>query len=287
MGSLEIIDQARRRVYDQAGPADDQYVRARYAAQRLVHNIRIQAFLVEDDVRFDGSAALAAFRDAVRFFHIISIIELPAAGAVIAEDRTVQLQNLFAAGFLVQAVDILRDDRLQLPRLLQLGQFPVSRVRLRVQGQHLILVETVEFFRFPHKKCMADDRLRRIVILHMIQTVLAPEIRNSALRRDARAAEKDDIIASVNNLLQFLNLCSIHTDPPSETFLILPYSAHISACESDCSSAGFRYPQPLNSACTSGFPSSVYRYPQLLIASARRMQCALSFSAIIAQPAGT
>ena len=96
------------------------------------------------------------------------------------------------------------------PGLLQLGQLPMRRVRLRVQRQHLILVKPVELLRLPYKKSMADDRLRRILILHMIEPVLAPEVRNPALRRDARPSEEDDIVAPVDDLLQLPDLIRIH-----------------------------------------------------------------------------
>ena len=57
----------------------------------------------------------------------------------------------------------------------------------------------------PLKKRMAQNRLRRIVILHMIQPVHAPEIRDAALRGDTRTAEEDDAVALLDDLFQRRN----------------------------------------------------------------------------------
>ena len=142
--------------------------------------------------------------------HVFRVIEGTAARTVIAQHRSVQLQHLFAACLLVQTVNILGDNRLHLPCPLQLSKLSVRRIRLSVQGKHLILVKPVEFIGLSHKEAMADNRLRRILVLDMIEAILAPEVRNSALRGNPRPSEEDNVIASINDLLQLSDFLRIH-----------------------------------------------------------------------------
>ena len=76
----------------------------------------------------------------------------------------------------------------------------MSSVRLRVRKQHLVPVESVKFLRLSHIEGMAQDRLRRIIILLVVQSVRTPEIRNMALRGHAGTAEKYDIAALIQPL---------------------------------------------------------------------------------------
>ncbi len=103
-----------------------------------------------------------------------------------------QLEHVFASGSLVQTVDVLRDDGGQLARPLQLRQLAVRRVGLCVQSEHFVLIKTVKFLRLRHKERMTEDGLRRIIIFLIVQTVDTAEVRDSAFRRHARTAEKDN-----------------------------------------------------------------------------------------------
>lgn len=114
-----------------------------------------------------------------------------------------QFQHRFAACLLVQAVDILRDDRRQTTAGFQLRQKAMRVVRLRVQGEHFRAVEAVKLLRMARKKGVGQNFLWRIGELLMIQSVLRAEIGNAALRRNTRAAEKHDAAALINPLLQF------------------------------------------------------------------------------------
>ena len=73
-------------------------------------------------------------------------------------------------------------------------------VRLCIREQHLIPVEPVKFFRLSHIEGMAEDRLRRIIVFLVVQSVCTPEIRNMALRGHAGTAEKYDIAALIQPL---------------------------------------------------------------------------------------
>ena len=75
--------------------------------------------------------------------------------AVVAQGGAVELVDGLAAGGLVEAVDVLGNDSFEAPLLLPLGQFPVGRIGLRIQNQHLIAVKTIKFLRIPHEKSVA------------------------------------------------------------------------------------------------------------------------------------
>ena len=57
---------------------------------------------------------------------------------------------------------------------------------------------------------MADNSFRRILVLHVIQSVLTPKVRYAALGRYPGATEKDNIAAPVHNFLKLLYLFKIH-----------------------------------------------------------------------------
>ena len=55
-------------------------------------------------------------------------------------------------------------------------------------------VEQEEFCPVGHEKAAAQNLLRRVGVLLMVQPVLAAEVRDAALGGHARAAEKRDIL---------------------------------------------------------------------------------------------
>ena len=125
-----------------------------------------------------------------------------------------QLINILTSGLLVKAVDVLCDHCAELPGLLHFRKLSVRCVRLRIEYQHLVLIESVKLLRVRLKERMADDGLRRILVLHMIEPVLTSKVRDAALRRYPGAAEKDNIAAPVHNSLKLLYLFKIHPIPP-------------------------------------------------------------------------
>ena len=116
-----------------------------------------------------------------------------------------QLQHVFAAGRLMQPVDILRDDRAQLAFGLQFRQTLMRPVRLNAVDHELFPVEAVIFLRVAGEKARAEDRLGRIFPLLVVQAVHAAEIRDPAFRADACAAEKDDVAAPVDPVFELLH----------------------------------------------------------------------------------
>ena len=80
--------------------------------QGLFDDVVVEPFFVEDDVRLYGAAAGIAFGDARRILHILGIEEFMAVGAEVAVDAAVKFEDVFAAGFLMEDVDVLGDDSL-------------------------------------------------------------------------------------------------------------------------------------------------------------------------------
>lgn len=82
----------------------------------------------------------------------------------------------------------------------------MGSIRLSFWEEHLIPVKTEEFFRMGTVKAVAQYGLRRIVVLLMVQTIHAAEVRNAAFGGDAGTAEKYNVIIGINDLLQFFDL---------------------------------------------------------------------------------
>ena len=113
----------------------------------------------------------------------------------------VKLQHLPASRHLVEAVNVLGNDRLKLPPLLQPGQGLVGLVWDSIGKQHPVLIKSVEFLRIPHIKAMAYDGLRRVLILLVIEPVHTAEIRNPAFRGYSGSAKEHNVITAANPFL--------------------------------------------------------------------------------------
>ena len=125
-----------------------------------------------------------------------------------------QLKNVFAPGGLMQPVDILRDDRAQLPLALKLGKAEMYAVRLHAVDNELIPVEAVILLGVPVKEAAAQNSLGRVLPLLVIQAVDAPEVGYAALGADACAAEENDIIALRDHIAQqFYFIFHVSTAP--------------------------------------------------------------------------
>ena len=177
----------------------------------LYHHVLVQRLLIQHHVGLDDAAALAA-RYAGALRDVLHAIEPPAAGAVVPQHTAVKLQHLPAARLLVEAVDVLGDDRLQPPLLLPLGQLPVGRIGLGVRRQHLGAVEVEELLRVPLKKGVAQYGLRRIPELLVIQPVHTAKVGDARLRGHTGAAEKHDVVGAVDQFLQPADVL-IHENP--------------------------------------------------------------------------
>ena len=96
-------------------------------AHRGLHHARVKRLLVEHDVGLDDAAAVAAGH-AFALENMLDVIRFFAAHAVIAPHRSVQLEHVLAACFLVQIVDVLGDNGGQPACLFKLRQLQMGRV---------------------------------------------------------------------------------------------------------------------------------------------------------------
>ena len=113
-----------------------------------------------------------------------------------------ELQDISAPRLLVEAVDVLGDDRFQLSRRLPLRQLFMGGVGLRVQIKHFVAVKAEKFLRIHLIEAVAQDGFRGVVIFLVVEAVGATEIGDAALRADPGPAEKDDVFAVVDPVLQ-------------------------------------------------------------------------------------
>ena len=186
-----IVNQSCCRINHQGGASDNQHIRPVDIVHGLVQKRHVQTLLIEDHLRLDDAAAGTA-GDTLHQPDLFAGVELSALHAAVLPDGSVNLQNFFAARIGVQTVDILGNNAGKLSLFLQLCQSVMGPIRLNAGHKNLRPVKPVKLLRLPHEKGVAEDRLRRIVILLIIQPVHTPEIRHAALRGNPGTAEKDD-----------------------------------------------------------------------------------------------
>ena len=224
--SIVIVDQTGCRIDHKRSAAHDQNIGIGNIADRFGDHLHIQPLLIKDHIRLDETAA-GTVRHTFRLPHIFRIKKFAAARTVISVDAAVELQYLFAPGFLVQTIDILGDDCLQAALLLPLGQFPVSRIGFGIQDQHLVFIEPVKFLRIFHEKGMTQNGFRRIGIFLVIQSVLTSEIGDPAFCRNTRTSEKYNVFTAFDPFFQPFDLF-IHILLPSFSMGSCPSGSVIS-----------------------------------------------------------
>ena len=115
-----------------------------------------------------------------------------------------QLVHRAAARRLMQAVDVLGDDRFQPALPFQLCQPQVGRIGLCPLHDELITVKTVKLLRVLLPESVTQDGFRRVGVLLMIKSVHTAEVRDAALGGNARPAKEHDAAAFGNDLFQCL-----------------------------------------------------------------------------------
>ena len=99
-----------------------------------------------------------------------------------------QLPHGARPGPLVQAIDVLRDDRVQAPRGLERCQCPVCAVGLHGAVD---LVEPLPVgLRVPLKEVDTQDRLEGNLAFLKVEAVRPAKVRDARLGGHSRAAEK-------------------------------------------------------------------------------------------------
>ena len=126
--------------------------------------------------------------------------------AVIAVNAAVQFKHFFAAGHLVQTINILRDNGRELSGGFQLRQLAVGCIGTGCKTDHLLPVEIVKLRRVADKKAVAEDGFRWVIKFLIVKAIDRTEIGNAAFGRDTGTAEKDYAMVLINHLLEFLDI---------------------------------------------------------------------------------
>ncbi len=140
---MEVAYQTGSGIDIKGSAADDEGIGVIYSADSAADHIIIETFLVQNDIGLNDAAAVTE-RNILGIEDKISGEELMAFSAVIAENATVQLIDVFTAGSLMEAVDILGNDSGQLALFFQLSQFKVSGIRFSIEAEHFSAVEAIE-----------------------------------------------------------------------------------------------------------------------------------------------
>ena len=164
MISPEVPDQPGCRIDHQRGAADDQNIRSADRLHRTVNHRRIKRLLVQYHIRFDDAAALRTVGNmtlAVSLIHdVVKAVGSAAVHAIVAQHRSVKFKDLFAAGLLMQPVDVLRHDGLQLAHLLQTCQCIMRCIGFCIRVDHVVFVVVEEGLRILKEEAVRDDFLR-------------------------------------------------------------------------------------------------------------------------------
>ena len=176
-----------------------------------------------------GGAVAAACRADGHMLHAHQrrqVIHLAAAPADVAVHAAMELIYIPASSHLVQAIDILRNDRQQLSFLFPLRQFFVRDIRLGMRIEHARAIELKEHPRIALIIRMGNDRLRRFPEVLMIQPVYPSEIRDARFCAHARTAKEHNASGFCNPRLQGFQFLRVH--PLSPLFIgvyisILPF----------------------------------------------------------------
>ena len=198
----EVVHQTGGGVHRQAGAGDDERIRLADVVHGGGEYIVIQPFLVEHDFRLDDAAA-GTFRDALRVSDVFRREELRALQAAVAVDGAVELQHGFAAGLLMQPVDVLGDDGGEFTGFFKLGEEEMCRVGLCLQGEHLVAVEAVKLLRVLAEEGGGQDGLRGIGVTLVVQPIDAAEVGDAGFGAHPRPAEKHDAGGGIDDVLKF------------------------------------------------------------------------------------
>ena len=159
---------------------------------RRGENVHIKRLVVQYNVGLDNAATRAA-GDAIRITrcqHFAHVKEALALHAEIAMHAAMELQHVFAAGRLVQPVDVLRNYGAQRTLCLKLRKAPMRCIRFGIQRDHLVAVILEKRLGVAVEKSTRDNLLRRQLVFLRIETIGAAKVGDAAFGGHACAAEK-------------------------------------------------------------------------------------------------
>ena len=84
----------------------------------------------------------------------------------------------------------------------EIGDEFVHSIRFGIEEQHLVAVEAIELLGIFFIEVVRDDFFRRILVFHVVQTVLGTEIGNAAVGGNTGAGKEHDVSGIVDNALQ-------------------------------------------------------------------------------------
>ena len=109
MFSAEVAEKTGGRIDGQAGAGDDHQVRFGDGVNGAGNHCVIKTFFIKHDVRLDTPAAFAVGNGFLAVANEVSGEKFPAFHTVIPVDAAMEFKNFFAAGSLVETVDVLGD----------------------------------------------------------------------------------------------------------------------------------------------------------------------------------
>ena len=174
----------------------------------------VQALLIEHHVGLHDAAAVTAGH-ALGLQNVVQAVELPALLAVVPVDAAVKLQDLPAAGGLMETVDVLGDDGPQLalrpptPPAFGGRRWVWHRGPASWPGRNGKILPAC-FHRSVWLKIVSGGYFHS----WWYRPSSAAEVRDAALSGDSGPAEKDDIVAAVHHFLAAASILSSMRRPP-------------------------------------------------------------------------
>ena len=191
----------------QGGAVDDEHVGGLHGLYGLGQQLQVIGLLLQDDGRADVVAAhvhgaLGDHRGAVGDLEEVHV--LVALGAPGTHHRAVELQDVLAAGLLVDAVDVHREDGLELAGRLQLGQGLVGNAGLGLQqgSQDPLPIPPEEDGGGPLEEGQAEHLVGGEPIRFAVVFVHLPVVGEAGVLGEVPAGDEDHIIALIDPLLQ-------------------------------------------------------------------------------------
>ena len=171
----------------------------------------IEIFSVKDYVGFNRAAAKRAYGDPFGRQNIIHGKESSAGKTIISQGASVKFEDVFASGFLMKSVDILRDDALYNAFFLQFGKFEMAGVGLCRREKHFAFVKGVKFFGIAVKEPSAYYFFGRKGIILRKNPPVRAEIGDTACRGNPCSAEKYGVTGGRQCLFEGIFIAHLYT----------------------------------------------------------------------------
>ncbi len=139
----------------------------------------VKPFFVQHYVRLYNASALTE-RYALSVFYVIYAVKFAAPYTMVPVYRAVKLKNVFTAGFLVEAVYVLRNNGQKPAFPFKFRKLYMRGVRLCVEVEHFVAVKVKKALSVFFKKAVAEHYFRRVIVLLVVKPVHAPKVGDAA-----------------------------------------------------------------------------------------------------------